>query len=134
MPATGKGKAVAACGYLIPMVFHLPIISLVGLFFYKSIFKGKSMFQEHHLNENINVQLSVHIYGLALAIFLLFLAKSPGMILPGSSATLHGVAAFVLLGMVLVIYVAWWIGMVIAIIAALCGYHFKFPLTLRIFR
>ncbi|PSL47072.1 uncharacterized protein DUF4870 [Salsuginibacillus halophilus] len=118
-----SARIQASIAYILPLIFPLPLLSLAVVLFYRSKLRPVNTFAAEHLAESANAQLSLHIYILLMAVFLF----TSGLALEAGSLLL----IFALLG--LVVYTAWLVMMVSAIVLSLFGQPFRFPFNFRIF-
>ncbi|MBM7571098.1 DUF4870 domain-containing protein [Aquibacillus albus] len=125
-----KEKLMAVFGYLIPIFFPIPLLSIVAIQVYYLLFRGESIFFDEHARENVNFQISYQIYLFSLfGIGYIFSKLAP--ILPEASIPFNVIVLFGAFGLIIFAGLFWFITMIIAIIRAVLGKRFRFPLTIR---
>ncbi|MDC3417046.1 DUF4870 domain-containing protein [Aquibacillus salsiterrae] len=125
-----KEKLLAVFGYLIPIFFPVPLLTIVAIQVYYMLFRGESIFLDKHQRENVNFQISCQLYVL-VAFVLYFILFKVAPLLPDIAVAfniLFGIATF---GFIVFFSLFWLVTMIVAIIRAALGKPFRFPLTIR---
>ena len=129
-------KILAALPHVIAMV-PIPPFNILAVYVYRVLAGQQSILIDEHSKENINFQLSYQLYFLCFIIFafgingLSSFFDISAMDLPPVFAVIGVGAGFIIIGLLLLHGFFVLIFLVAAIVKALMGKPYKFPLTIR---
>ncbi|UCZ51755.1 hypothetical protein LGQ02_12880 [Bacillus shivajii] len=131
-----KDRFIIGGGYLLPMVFPVPLLTLVFVYIYYYFLGGVSRFVNHHLKQSFNVVASYHLYTLVLFLFF-YLLTTFGDLFGNLFADNVFVGMFIVMGSIssffliflfsIIIYVV----LIVAIILAFFGKWVRIPLIIK---
>ncbi|MBB5172487.1 DUF4870 domain-containing protein [Texcoconibacillus texcoconensis] len=135
-PIPVKDKLIVAIGYALPIVFPIPLFTILFVFIYYYFLGDESRFVHHHLKQNFNVVLSYHLYMvvLLLVIFLFSIFENVTAIIMayipflGLLVAMGGFFSFFILILSSFILIG---VLIVLIILAACGKWTRVPLIIR---
>ncbi|WP_194840965.1 DUF4870 domain-containing protein [Filobacillus milosensis] len=135
MNFTIQEKLLSVIPHIIAML-PIPLINIVLVYIYRIIVGTDSTLIENHTRNNINFQLSYHLYLIILFAIIAIVANFPFNLLGLFDSTpivgLLGIGVgLIAFGFLLIQWFLYIALLIFAMIKALLGEYIKFPLTIR---
>ncbi len=135
-PSSANDRLITAAAYGLTMMVSVPLISIAIAWLFYHLFRGNSLFVEHHLKQNFNLISSLHLYLFVLSLFYLILPNMGGSLdwitekfpVVGITLVLGGVSSifFIIIGLILIMAVY-----IVLVIFSLFGQWVRVPLIIR---
>lgn len=135
-PSSFNDRLITAAAYGLTMLVPVPLLSVAVAWLFFHLLRGHSLFVEHHLKQNVNLIISLHVYIVVLSLFVFILPNMGGVVewlgekvpLLAITLTLGGISSFFLIIIVLLLITAVYI---VLVIFCLFGQWVRVPLIIR---